>query len=65
MTLCRILKAGEEGYVNTFIVAPPGVFGRGNGPVGKAGLFMLGNYIRQGAVTYVGEGSNLCSTVSR
>lgn len=59
-----ILKAGEEGYVNTFIIALPGVFGRGDGPVRKAGLFMLGHYMRQGRVTYIGEGSNLCSIVS-
>lgn len=58
------LKAGEEGYVKNFIIAPPGVFGRGDGPVGKAGLYMLGHYMRQGKVTYIGEGSNLCSTVS-
>lgn len=33
------MKASEDGYVNSFIVCPSGVFGLGDGPDRKAASF--------------------------
>ena len=59
-----MLKAGEDGYVNTFIIAPAAVFGRGGGPVKKIGPYLVGQYVQRGAASYIGEGSNRYSVVS-
>lgn len=40
-----ILKAGEEGYVNTHIIAPPGVFGYGDGSIRKFNPWLANYYV--------------------
>ncbi|TDL19366.1 NAD(P)-binding protein [Rickenella mellea] len=61
-----LLKAGEEGYASTYIICPTGVHGIGKGPVGKVTVvykYFLGAAAGAGAVTHVGEGSNIMNFV--
>ncbi|TDL16202.1 NAD-binding protein [Rickenella mellea] len=61
-----ILKAGEEGYVNTYIICPPGIYGRGSGPVSRNTLiyrFWVNAFRNAHAATIVGEGSNTTGMV--
>ncbi|TDL17435.1 NAD(P)-binding protein [Rickenella mellea] len=61
-----ILKAGEEGYVNTYIMCPALVYGVGTGPVAKDTMFyrnLVKASIQSRVVTYVGEGSNVNGSV--
>lgn len=62
--LTSILKAGEEGYVNTHIIAPPGVFGYGDGPVRKFNPWLVSSYVGRGYAWYIGEGKTVVSMVS-
>ena len=64
--VCRysILKAGNEGYVNTFIVCPSAVVGKGSGPVKTFNPYLIRAYTSMGKGVYVGEGSNILNLVS-
>ncbi|KAI0040282.1 NAD(P)-binding protein [Auriscalpium vulgare] len=56
-----ILQAGEEGYVNTYIICPAGVVGPPRGPF-QVGSFFTRNIVQfciaMKQPTYVGEGTN-------
>jgi len=57
-----IFKAGQEGYVNTYIVCPGAVNGAGIGPVSKTSIFVkyVGGAILQHKTAFtIGEGSNV------
>ncbi|KLO11812.1 NAD(P)-binding protein [Schizopora paradoxa] len=57
-----ILKAGQEGYVNTYIVCPGGVNGAGWGPVSKVTIYVkyvVGTILQQKTAIKIGEGSNV------
>ncbi|TDL17414.1 NAD(P)-binding protein [Rickenella mellea] len=61
-----ILKAGEDGYVYTYIMCPALVYGVGSGPVAKDTNFyrnLLKASVQSGVATYVGEGSNVNGSV--
>ncbi|TDL19365.1 NAD(P)-binding protein, partial [Rickenella mellea] len=61
-----LLKAGEAGYANTYIICPTAVHGIGKGPVAKiTGIYryIWGATLEIGAVPYIGEGSNVTSFV--
>ncbi|TDL19367.1 NAD(P)-binding protein [Rickenella mellea] len=61
-----LLKAGEDGYASTYIICPTAVHGVGKGPVAKTtGIYryFLGAALEAGAVTFIGEGSNILSFV--
>jgi len=61
-----ILKAGEEGYVHTYILSPSGVYGAPFGPLAKPLLFhkyFVEPFIQRRQAYYVGEGSNIFETV--
>lgn len=58
----RILKEGEKGDIDTYIICPVAVYGHGSGPVGKASTFykfILGPMLQRKQGFYVGEGSNI------
>lgn len=62
-SIYRILHAGLEGYVNTFIVCPGAVYGIGTGPAqrSRACTFVknfVPLFIQKGKAMYVGEGSS-------
>jgi len=62
-----ILKAGQEGYVNTYIICPGAVNGAGWGPVSKASLyfkFVGGAIVQQKTAFKIGEGSNVFGFVN-
>jgi len=57
-----ILKAGHEGYVNTYIVCPAAVNGVGWGPAGKASRyfkFVGATLLRHKTAFKIGEGTNV------
>ncbi|THH01272.1 hypothetical protein EW145_g6947 [Phellinidium pouzarii] len=59
-----ILKASEEGYVNSFIVCPSIVYGRGTGPVKTVTLFIRmllesGTALPRKEMVYIAEGTNV------
>jgi len=61
-----ILKAGEEGYVYTYIINPSAVYGPTFGPlVRHSGPIKLvaGVFIQQKQAFYVGEGSSIVETI--
>ncbi|TDL19371.1 NAD-binding protein [Rickenella mellea] len=61
-----LLKAGEEGYVNTYIICPSNVHGGGKGPVQRTTLtyrWLTGASLGAGAAFYLGEGSNVLGFV--
>lgn len=59
------MKASEDGYVNSFIVCPSGVFGLGDGPDRKVASFFPSTFLQKGEAFYVGEGSSIFGTVCR
>lgn len=62
-----VLKAGQEGYVNTYIVCPGAVNGAGRGPVGKASLYFkyVGiTLLKRKTVFKIGEGTNVLGFVN-
>ncbi|KLO11813.1 NAD(P)-binding protein [Schizopora paradoxa] len=62
-----ILKAGEEGFVNTYIICPGAVNGAGWGPVSKASIyfkFVGGTMAGQKTAFKVGEASNVFGFVN-
>ncbi|KAH8104356.1 NAD-binding protein [Phellopilus nigrolimitatus] len=63
-----IMKASEEGHVNSFIICPPIVFGRGSGPVKRESVFFKlvlagANILERKEMVYIGEGSNVNGAV--
>lgn len=38
---CRVLNAGKEGKIGTYIVFPPALYGRSIGPVKALGVIQL------------------------
>ena len=61
-----VLKAGEEGYVNTFIVCPPLVYGPGTGPIAKTSLvykFFMNSILTFGRGYVIGQGTNIIDVV--
>lgn len=57
-----IMKAGEEGYVNTYIICPGTVCGAGWGPVGKLSIYIKylgGLNLQQKSENKVGEGTSV------
>jgi len=61
-----ILKAGQEGYVNTYIVCPGAVNGTGWGPVNNASFYLkyvAGGALQQKSGFKVGDGSNVFGVV--
>ncbi|KAH8109674.1 NAD-binding protein [Phellopilus nigrolimitatus] len=63
-----LMKASEEGYVNSFIVCPVIVYGRGSGPVKQDPLLfryiLLNKQISERKeMLFVGEGSNVNNVV--
>ncbi len=62
-----VIKAGQEGYVNTYIICPGAVNGAGRGPVGKASLYFkyVGiTLLKRKTVFKIGEGTNVLGFVS-
>lgn len=65
-TVHSVLKAGEEGAVDTYVVCPSVVYGTaavGAKTVGVGYQLILGNAKPLGYVPYVGDGSAVLSTV--
>ncbi|KDQ11527.1 hypothetical protein BOTBODRAFT_177147 [Botryobasidium botryosum FD-172 SS1] len=61
-----VLKAGDEGYVHTYIVTPSNVYGHQFGPLWRDPViyrFFVTPSIRRGYSIYVGEGSNVYETI--
>ncbi|KAI5116214.1 hypothetical protein M0805_005930 [Coniferiporia weirii] len=59
-----IMKASEEGYVSSFVVCPPIVYGKGSGPVKQRSVFF--KYLLKSCnisghkeMIYIGEGTNV------
>ena len=64
----RILKAGEEGVANTYIICPSAVYGPSSGPCHKPSVFykfVVASIIAAGHATIAGEGKNVVGTVRR
>ena len=63
----RILKAGEEGYVNAFIICPSMVHGRTSGPVERAPALtkmVISLMLERKHAFCVGDGSRTSGLVS-
>lgn len=61
-TFVRILRASEEGYTVSYIVAPGAVIGKSTGVVRTASIFFKFNTeiaLKFKKAVYVGEGSNV------
>jgi hypothetical protein len=67
LTINRVLEAGKEGTINTYMIIPSGVYGASTGPVKALGTiqYLLHEKAKElGFVPYVGEGSTIFNTVS-
>jgi hypothetical protein len=63
----RILDAGNEGSINTFVVCQALTYGLAEGPLPSLGVgykILIGNAKSVGFVPYVGDGSAVLSVVS-
>lgn len=59
-----ILKAGEEGYFNSWLICAGGVHGTSNGPIRKTGAkYVLNPALQSKFAFYIGEGSNVHAEV--
>lgn len=65
LLVIRILKASEEGYVNSFIINPTHVVGKGRGPGKKGTNFILVPFLQKRVAFYIGEGTSIASFVRR
>ncbi|KLO11811.1 NAD-binding protein [Schizopora paradoxa] len=62
----QILKAGQDGYVDTYIVCPGATNGAGWGPVTRASMYVkyvAGTVLQQKSAFKVGEGENVYGLV--
>jgi hypothetical protein len=63
----RVIEAGKEGTINTYMIIPSGVYGTSTGPVKALGTiqYLMHEKVKElGFVPYVGEGSTIFNTVS-
>jgi hypothetical protein len=63
----RVLKAGKEGKITTYIIFPSGVYGASTGPVKAPGVIQQLMYEKVkelGFMPYVGPGTSIFNTVS-
>ncbi|KAI5121374.1 hypothetical protein M0805_001187 [Coniferiporia weirii] len=61
-----VMKAGEEGYLNTFIVCPPLIYGVGTGPTVKTSNFykyFINSVLKFKHGYIIGDGSNIIDMV--
>jgi nucleoside-diphosphate-sugar epimerase len=59
---CRVLEAGKNNKIDTYIVFPSGIYGYSEGPVRALGVIQLLMYEKAkelGFVPYIGEGTSI------